>query len=114
MMFGFNNKDNLRQEATPKINYNARNRLDEINAWLDSEEHKRFVHLKTLIIKTYETVDIKVDIIGEEISEEFTRADLIQDFAVFFKPEVFDKLICWCEEYVIGKKLNNKALYGEE
>lgn len=41
-MFGFKNKFDLRNESTeiqPKVNYNARNRLDEINEWYDKKDY---------------------------------------------------------------------------
>lgn len=118
-MFGFKNKVDLRNESTaiqPKVNYMASDRVKEINDWYNSYEHKRFKHLQTLIIKAYETVGIKADTIayGEMLMEEFTRDDYINDFAVFFKPEVFDKLKEWCEEYEILRKLEFKFIYGEE
>lgn len=118
-MFGFNYKDNLRKELEQeqKACDKARSRLDEINEWYNSEDYTRYRHLKTLIAKTYETVGIKVDTYGEingEIDEEFTRADYIEDFAVFFDPKVFDKLKDWCKEYESLNKFNAKVMYGEE
>lgn len=114
-MFGFKNKVDLRQEATTKVNDNAHHITPaEIEAWCASEEHKRFVHLETLIIKAYGTIGITADTLCGVLSDEFTRADLIQDFAVFFDSKVFDKLKDWCKEYEILRKLHSKVFFGEE
>lgn len=118
-MFEFKNKVDLRNKSTaiqPKVNYMVMDRVKEIEDWCNSEEHKRFNHLQTLIIKAYESIGIKLDTFayGEMLTEEFTRDDYINDYAVFFKPEVFDKLKEWCKEYEILRKLESKVLYGVE
>lgn len=119
-MFGFNNKVNnkVNKEREARKERNAleaqQSKFEIWSKWCNSEEHKLMYHLKTLIIKTYATVGIKADIIGERISDEFTRADLIEDFAIFFDPKVFDKLKDWCREYEALCKEEDKFLDGEE
>ena len=112
IMFGFKNNDDFRKEPTTKVNDNARSSLDEINEWYASADYKRYLHLKTLIEKTYETVGINADTLGRY--DDFTREDYLEDYAIFFDPKVFDKLKDWCKEFEILNKLNNKVLYGEE
>ena len=111
-MFGFKNNDDLRKEPTPKVNYNARSRTDELNEWFASADYKRYIRLKNLIEMTYATVGISADTLGRY--DDFTRADYLEDYSIFFDPKVFDKLKDWCKEFEILNKLNNKVLYGEE
>lgn len=111
-MFGFNNKVNKEREARKERNaLEAQHSRFEIwSKWCNSEEHKLMSHLKTLIIKTYATVGIKADIIGERISDEFIRADCLKDFAIFFDPKVFYKLKDWCREYEALCKEEDKII----
>lgn len=81
-----------------------------IDDWKNSEDCKRLIHLRTLIIKTYELVNIKAYLIGTRINESFTREDYIEDFKIFFKPEIFDKLKNWCKEYEMLCEKENKVL----
>jgi len=74
-------------------------KFKKIDDWNNSEDYKRLRHLQTLIIKTYESVSIKVDLMDTRLDESFTREDYLEDFKVFFKPEIFDKLKDWCKEY---------------
>jgi len=114
-MFGFNNKVNKEREARKERNaLEAQQRKFEIwRKWCNSEEHKRMYHLKTLIIKTYGTVNIKMDNEYDRLDESFTRADLIEDFAIFFDPKVFDKLKDWCREYEALCKEEDKFIEGD-
>ena len=86
-----------------------RNQFEKIHDWNNSEDCKRCIHLRTLIIKTYESVNIKADLIGTRLNDSFTREDYIEDFKVFFKPEIFDKLKDWCKEYEMLCEKENKV-----
>ena len=86
-----------------------RNQFEKIDDWNNSEVRKRLLHLRNLIIKTYESVNITADLIGTRLDESFTREDYIEDFKVFFKPEIFDKLKDWCKEYEMLFKKENKV-----
>lgn len=113
-MFGFNNKVNKEREAKKEQNLiKARmNSYERLRKWLNSEEHKRFNHLQTLIIKAYETVGIKAERYEQgfgNLIECYTREDYLEDFKVFFKPEVFDKLKEWCKEYEFLRDKENKV-----
>ena len=73
--------------------------------WCESNECQRLNHLETLIIKTYESINIKADKLIIRLDDNFTREDYVEDFRVFFKPEVFNKLKEWCKEYeMLAKK----------
>ena len=94
-MFGFNKKNN-----TETSNYDRVRSIQEAYwNWRKSEEGKRIEHLQTLIMKTYETVNIKTELCGHRLSETYISSDYLEDFRVFFKPEVFNKLSDWCKEY---------------
>ena len=99
MMFGFfkNNEHNIIGESMFKNDITAKQQ--KYFDWRESEDYKRFSHLETLIIKTYETVNIKAELMGFRLNESFTRSDFIEDYKLFFKPEVFDKLKDWCSQY---------------
>lgn len=86
-----------------------RNQFEKIDDWNNSEVRKRLLHLRNLIIKTYESVNITADLIGTRLDESFTREDYIEDFKVFFKPEIFDKLKDWCKEYEMLCEKENKV-----
>lgn len=95
--------------------FNTNNVNDKYKAyydWLGSEDGNRIVHLQTLIIKTYETVNIKAEICVRRLNESFTREDYLEDFKVFFKPEVFKKLREWCKEYEALCKDEEKLISG--
>ena len=111
-MFGFNNKVNKEREARKERNaLEAQQRkFEKYWKWNHSEEYKRMLHLKTLIIKAYGTVGINVDIFDEVLSYEFTREDYVEDFKVFFRPEVFNKLQEWCKEYEILREKKDEIL----
>ena len=81
----------------------------KIDAWNNSEDCKRLRHLQTLIIKTYESVNFKADLMGTRLDESFTREDYLEDFKVFFKPEIFYKLKDWCKEYEMLCEKENKV-----
>lgn len=110
-MFGFNKKDTT--SDYDKIRILQKSIMDkhkEYFEWQESEEHKRYEHLQTLIIKTYESVNIKADLYGTRIAEDFTREDYIEDFKVFFKTEVFKELREWCKEYELYREKERKLL----
>jgi len=123
-MFGFNNKVNKEREANKEREVNKeiedikeRNALEAKQRkfkkyweWRDSEEFKRMSHLKTLIVNAYGTVNINMDNEYGRLDESFTRADLIEDFAIFFDPKVFDKLKDWCREYEALCKEEDKVI----
>ncbi len=117
-MFGFNNEaKKKREEREARKERNALKaqqlRYEKYWEWRNSEEYKRMNHLKTLIITAYETVNIKINDGYNQIDESFTRADYLEDFKVFFKPEVFDKLKGWCEEYItLCKKEDESKFMG--
>ena len=99
-MFGFKKKDTSSDYDMLSRAYNTcTNRQKPYWEWLGSEEGKRIEHLQTLIIKTYETVNIKAEICVRRLDETYIREDYLNDFQVFFKPEVFNKLKEWCKEY---------------
>lgn len=101
-----NNRDMMKMESKHK----------KMFEWADSKERKRLLHLETLILKTYETVNIKADrYCGGfgHILDNFTRVDYLEDYEVFFKPEVFDKLKDWCREYEALRKEEDKIFCGE-
>lgn len=111
-MFGFNNKVKKEREAKKEQSYLSEfNRIRELNKkyeeWQLSDEYKRFNQLQTLIIKAYESVNIEADLLGVRIDEIFTREDYLEDFKVFFRPEVFNKLKEWCKEYEILREKEN-------
>lgn len=89
-MFGFNKKNDNNDNDNFYRTYDKSRK--EYYDWVASEEYKQFQHLQTLIIKMYEMVNIKADLLGIRIDESFTRSDFIEDFKMFFKPEVFNKL----------------------
>lgn len=99
-MFGFN-----------KVREELKSEYDAIQEWYNTEEYKRLRYLATLITDTYGTVNIKLDKVA--LDEQHTRADYLEDYKVFFKPEVFDKLKDWCREYEALCKIEAKVLYGE-
>ena len=78
-----------------------KNKYELIKEWNNSKDYKRLYHLQTLIIKTYESVNIKAELEDprRRIDENFTRDDYLEDFKVFFNPEIFNKLKDWCKEY---------------
>lgn len=79
--------------------------------WIETEDYKRLKHLETLIIKTYETVNIKFgDVYDDVIDETFTGSGYVEDFEIFFKPEIFNKLKEWCREYEMLLKKHYEAL----
>lgn len=80
-----------------------------IDDWNNSEDCKRLRHLETLIIKTYESVNFNAYLMGSRLDESFTREDYLEDFKVFFKPEIFDKLKEWCKEYEMLCEKENKV-----
>ena len=86
-----------------------RNQFEKIDDWNNSEVRKRLLHLRNLIIKTYESVNITADLIGTRLDESFTKEDYLEDFKVFFKPEIFDKLKDWCKEYEMLCEKENKV-----
>ena len=86
-----------------------RNQFEKIDDWNNSEVRKRLLHLRNLILKTYESVNIKADLIGTRLDESFTREDYLEDFKVFFKPEIFNKLKDWCKEYEMLCEKENKV-----
>lgn len=88
-MFGFNCKEIKAM----------RNKFEIMQDWNNSDDCKRLRHLQTLIIKTYESVNIKADLLGARLKESFTNENYIEDFKVFFNTEIFDKLKDWCKEY---------------
>lgn len=81
------------------IGKEMKNKYEIFQDWSNSEDGKRLKHLRTLITKTYESVNIKADFEGARLDKNFTREDYLEDFKVFFKPEVFDKIKDWCKEY---------------
>lgn len=91
-MFGFNNNDNFLTDLRIR---SQQSYCD----WLNTDNGKRISHLQTLIIKTYESINIKADLMGIRLDESFTREDYLEDFKLFFKPEIFSKLREWCKEY---------------
>lgn len=108
MMFGFKKKVTMSENDEMTLAYKTM--VDKRKPWFDwmeSEDFKRLNHLQTLILKTFETVNIKIDLSGARIDPSYTREDFIEDFRVFFKPEVFNKLSDWCKEYEI---LRNKEI----
>ena len=99
-MFGFNNKDTSSDYDKLSNAYKTCvSRQQRYWDWIGSEEGKRIYHLQTLIMKTYETVNIKAEICGRRLGEIYINEDYLNDFQVFFKPEVFNKLKEWCKEY---------------
>ena len=101
-MFGFNKKNNDNDNFysdCDRLQKALYDKHKEYFDWQGSVECKRFNHLQTLIIKTYESINIKADLIGTRLDESFTREDYLEDFKVFFKPEIFSKLREWCKEY---------------
>lgn len=97
-MFGFNNNTQINEETIYKA---TRDTYKEYYDWIESNEGHRLYHLETLIIKTYESVNIEADKSIRRLDDSFTREDYVEDFKVFFKPEVFNKLKEWCKEYEI-------------
>lgn len=114
-MFEFNNKVNKEREVRKERNAlkAQQSRFEKWCKWCNSEEHKRMYHLKTLIIKTYGTVNIKMDNEYDRLDESFTRADYVEDFAIFFDPKVFDKLKDWCREYEILREKEDEIIKDE-
>ena len=95
-MFGFK-KNNSNTETS---NYDRVRSIQEAYwDWRKSEEGKRIEHLQNLIMKTYETVNIKTELCGHRLSETYISSDYLEDYKVFFKPVVFNKLSEWCKEY---------------
>ena len=86
-----------------------KNKYEIIQDWNNSEDCKRLNHLQTLIIKTYESVNIKTDLTGIRIEDNFILENNLEDFQVFFKPEIFDKLKDWCKEYEMLCEKENKV-----
>lgn len=86
-----------------------KNKYEIIQDWNNSEDYKRLSHLQTLIIKTYESVNIKTDLTGRRIEDNFILENNLEDFQVFFKPEIFDKLKDWCKEYKMLCEKENKV-----
>ena len=110
-MFGFKNKNN--HDYWNNLYKEANDKYQAYYDWTGSEECNRMHHLQNLIIKTYETVNIKADILGRRLNESFTREDYLEDFKVFFKPEVFNKLREWCKEYEILRNKEVKLIEQE-
>ena len=102
IMFGLNN---FSKELA-----NQRNKLKKCNEYYKSNEYKRLIHLETLIIKAYESVSIKADKYTDRLNESFTREDYVEDFKVFFRPEVFNKLKEWCKEYEILREKEDEIM----
>jgi hypothetical protein len=101
-MFGFKKKATLSENDEMTLAYKTMMaKRKPLFDWIESEDYKRFAHLQTLILKTFETVKIKIDLSGSRIDPSYTRDDFLEDFRVFFKPEVFNKLSDWCKEYEI-------------
>ena len=98
-MFEFSIKDIKSRKEQFKI----------IDDWKNSEDCKRLRHLETLILKTYESVNFKAYLMGTRLDESFTREDYLEDFKVFFKPEIFNKLKDWCKEYEMLCEKENKV-----
>lgn len=101
-MFEFKNKKEATLSENDEMTLEYKTMLDKRKPywdWLGSEEGKRIYHLQTLIMKTYETVNIKAEISVRRLGEIYTSEDYLNDFQVFFKPEVFNKLKEWCKEY---------------
>jgi hypothetical protein len=110
-MFGFNKKDTTSDnDMMVKAYKDCENKQKQYWAWLGSEEGKRIYHLQTLIMKTYETVNIEAEIYGRRLGEIYTSEDYLNDFQVFFKPEVFNKLKEWCKEYETLCKAEEKVI----
>lgn len=109
-MFGLfkNNEHNIMGESMFKNDITAKHQ--KYFDWIASEDNKLFNHLQTLIIKTYDTVNIKADLLGLRLDESFTRGDYIEDFKMFFKPEVFDKLKDWCRQYELLREKEQKIM----
>lgn len=111
-MFGFNKKNNNEVDEYHNLEklrkvYMERNK--PYFDWIETDDYKLLNHLQTLISKTYETVNIKVDLIGIRLDRSFTRVDYVEDFNVFFKPEVFSKLREWCKDYETLCEAESKA-----
>ena len=103
-MFGFKKKKEAKLSENDEMTLAYRTTMNKNKPWFDwieSEDCSRFGHLQTLILKTFETVNIKIDLCGTRIDPSYTRDDFLEDFRVFFKPEVFNKLSDWCKEYEI-------------
>lgn len=109
-MFGFKKKKKATLSENDEMTLAYKTIMNKRKPWFDwieSEDYKRFAHLQTLILKTFETVKIKIELSGSRIDPSYTRDDFLEDFRVFFKPEVFNKLSEWCKEYEI---LRNKEI----
>lgn len=109
-MFGFKKKKKVTLSENDEMTLEYKKIMAKRKPWFDwieSEDYKRFAHLQTLILKTFETVKIKIELSGSRIDPSYTRDDFLEDFRVFFKPEVFNKLSDWCKEYEI---LRNKEI----
>lgn len=77
--------------------------------WIETEDYKQLNHLQTLIIKAYGTVGITADLLGTRLDRSFTRSDYLEDFKVFFTPEVFKELRNWCRNYELLREAECKA-----
>lgn len=101
-MFGFhknNDDDDLHLMYKETFHNEIRDRYKEYYDWIESNEGKCLQHLETLIIKAYESVNIKADKLIRRLDDSYTGGYNVEDFRVFFKPEVFNKLKEWCKEY---------------
>lgn len=110
-MFGFKKKD---KEISDWDRMTLlRRAMNEANKpyfdWIESEDYKQLNHLQTLIIKAYETVGITADLDGERLDRSFTRSDYMEDYRIFFKPEIFKELIDWCRNYELLREAECKA-----
>lgn len=110
-MFGFNKKDTTSDYYKMiSLQKSLKDRYKEYFEWQESDDYKLFNHLQKLIIKTYKTVNIKADLLGTRLDESLTRSDYIEDFKVFFKPEVFEKLKEWCRKYELLREHEQKIM----